>query len=77
MLDQFNHSSALLKPVRRVQFGVFSPEDIVRFRAAAANAAGRLGGCLGVRCWGQGGLCEAARFLFFFWPKREGGEKIT
>ena len=30
MLDQFNHSSALLKPVRRVQFGVFSPEDIVR-----------------------------------------------
>ena len=72
MLDQFNHSSALLKPVRRVQFGVFSPEDIVRFRAAAANAAGRLGGCLGVRCWGEG--CVRPPFFLFF-GQRERGER--
>jgi hypothetical protein len=37
MLDQFNHSSALLKPVRRVQFGVFSPDDIVRAGVGAGS----------------------------------------
>jgi hypothetical protein len=29
-LDQFNFSEALLRPVRVLQFGVFSPEEVVR-----------------------------------------------
>ena len=28
-LDQFNFSEALLRPVKVLQFGVFSPEEIV------------------------------------------------
>ena len=35
MFGQRSHSSALLSPVRRVQFGVFSAEDIVRSRVGA------------------------------------------
>ena len=42
-MDQFNFSEALLRPVKLMQFGVFSPEEIVRFRSAAFACALALG----------------------------------
>jgi hypothetical protein len=41
-LTQFSYSAAEIRRVRRVQFGVLSPEEIVRSRASRRRAGGNV-----------------------------------
>jgi len=41
MLSAFSHSKAEVLPVKRMQFGVLSPQEIVRARRGARAAARR------------------------------------